>query len=187
MISVVYDANVLFSGSLRDLLMQLAVTRVVRAFWSDDIHEEWIRSLLKKRPGLTRERLERTRRRMDEHSEGSLVYDYQDIIPTLRLPDPNDRHVLAAAIRAGATVIVTYNRDDFPSEILSSYGIEAISPDEFVIRLTQNKATEVLEAARFHRESLTRPSKSVDDYLATLENQRLPKTVAFLREHRDEI
>ena len=187
MISAVYDACVLFSGALRDLLMNIAVSRVVRAYWSDDIHDEWIRSLLKNRPGLSRERLEQTRRQMNEHAEGSLITGYEHLIPTLWLPDPNDRHVLAVAIRSGAKLIVTYNQDDFPAKVLASYSIKAVSPDDFVFELLRNNPNEILFAVKFHRASLTRPAKTVAEYLATLEKQGLSKTVAFLRNHAAEL
>jgi len=98
--------------------MHLALTDLFRAKWTDAIHEEWIRNLLKDRPDLTREQLERTRRLMDAHTRDSIVTDYEDLIPALSLPDSDDRHVLAAAIRSGADVIVTFNLADFPPEIL---------------------------------------------------------------------
>src|SRR5277367_2343591 len=93
--------------------MHLALTGLFRARWSADVHEEWISSLLRKRPDLTRDKLERTRRLMDQHARDALVTGYEDLIPGLRLPDPDDRHVLAAAIRSHADVIVTMNLRDF--------------------------------------------------------------------------
>lgn len=183
----VYDANVLFSGSLRDLLMNLAIVQAVSAHWSDDIHEEWIHSVLQHRPNVRREALERTRRAMDEAVDGGLVKGYDALIPTLTLPDPKDRHVLAAAIHAGASWIVTFNLSDFPATALSHHGIRAISPDEFIFHLFTTRQDLALFAVKRHRESLSRPAKTVDEYLATLEKQKLPKTVAFLQDYRDKI
>src|SRR6185295_3578619 len=102
--TVVYDACVLYPAPLRDLLMRLALTDLFRARWSDDIHEEWITNLLANRPDLTREQLERTRTLMNAHVRDCIVQGYRDLIDGLDLPDPNDRHVLAAAIRARADV-----------------------------------------------------------------------------------
>jgi hypothetical protein len=99
--------------------MHLALTGVFRAKWSSDVHEEWIRNLLKNRPDLTREKLERTRQLMDKAAPDALVTGYQHLIPGLLLPDKDDRHVLAAAIRCGASLIVTCNLEDFPAEALS--------------------------------------------------------------------
>ena len=130
-----YDANVLYPAELRNLLMHLALTGLFRAKWSAEVHEEWISSLLLKRSGLTRQKLERTRQLMDQHAIDTLVTGYEDLIPGLQLPDPDDRHVLAAAIRGHATVIVTMNLRDFPPDVLAPLGIEAQHPDEFVLHL----------------------------------------------------
>jgi len=186
MIDAVYDACILYSAALRDLLLDIAVVGLVNPHWSNEIHDEWIRSLLRNRPDLESESLERTRRRMDMKFKNSLTKDYEHLLPTLRLPDPNDRHVLAVAIHVKAKHIVTFNLDDFPRLTLQPYGIEALSPDEFVLRLIQTKQNRVLEAVKSHRSDLTRPPKTVEEYLATLEKQGLSKTVAFLREHKDD-
>ena len=96
--TAVYDACVLYPAQLRDFLMRLALTGLFRARWTDDIHAEWMTSLLDNRPDLTREQLERTRNLMDANVLDCKVEDYQLLIPSLNLPDPNDRHVLAAAL-----------------------------------------------------------------------------------------
>ena len=187
MIDVVYDACVLYSAALRDCLLHIAKVKLVRPHWSNDIHEEWMRSLLYNRPDLSRESLERTCRRMNAKFKKSLAKGYEPLIPTLHLPDPNDRHVLAVAIHTQAEYIVTFNLNDFPNSVLKQYGIEAVSPDEFIFHLIQESPYFILRAVKNHRLSLTRPPKTTKEYLATLERQRLPKTVAFLREHENEI
>jgi len=115
--------------------MHLALTGLFRARWTDQIHAEWIGSVLKNRPDLTREKLERTRSLMNAHVLDCLVTGHEDLIEGLTLPDPDDRHVLAAAIRSSASVIVTFNLDDFPPKYLDELGIEARHPDEFIARL----------------------------------------------------
>jgi len=72
---------------------------------------------------------------MDQHATDALVTGYEELIDGLHLPDPDDRHVLAAAIRGRADVIVTCNLKDFPAGALKSYGIEAQHPDEFLLNL----------------------------------------------------
>mgnify|MGYP003577911952 CR=1 FL=1 len=176
-----YDANVLYPSALRNLLMRLALTGLFRAKWSADVHEEWISSLLHKRPDLTREKLERTRRLMDEHATYALVTGYHDLIEGLHLPDPEDRHVLAAAIRGRADLIVTSNLRDFPPAALAPFGIDAQHPDEFVLHLLDLARGKVAGAAREHRLSLKKPPKTVDQYLDTLESQGLIQTVSILR------
>jgi len=124
---------------------------------------------------------------MDARFKNSLTKGYEPLIPTLELPDLKNRHVLAVAVHVKAKYIVTFNLDDFPNDALQPYGIEALSPDAFVWRLIQIDPKRIIQAVKNHRLSLTRPSKTLDAYLATLEKRGLFKTVVFLREHREEI
>ena len=107
----------------------------MRARWTETIHEEWIRKVLEDNPRLSAERLARTRTLMNEAVRDCLVTGYEDLIESLSLPDPDDRHVLAAAIRASAGIIVTYNLTDFPAETLARFDIEAQHPDDFLVGL----------------------------------------------------
>ena len=118
-----YDANVLYPAELRNFLMYLALTGLFRAKWSAAVHEEWLRNLIKNRPDLTREKLERTRHLMDKALPDALVTGYEHLVDAIELPDRDDRHVLAAAIRCGASVIVTLNLGDFPRQALANYSI----------------------------------------------------------------
>lgn len=179
--TALYDACVLYPAPLRDVLMQLALTDLYRAKWSHMIHGEWMRNLLHNRPDLTRERLERTRERMDAHTRDCLVIGFEDLIDALDLPDPDDRHVLAAAIHGRADVIVTDNLPHFPPEYLSRYGIEAQHPDAFLTHLIDLAPGSVCAAARTHRLRLKKPPKTVTEYLETLEYQSLSQFVAHLR------
>ncbi len=115
--------------------MWLALTDLFKARWTDEIHDEWIRNVLENRPDLTLSQLTRTKNLMNANVRDCLVTGYESLIPTLELPDPGDRHVLAAAIRVGADFIVTFNLKDFPEEALAPYGVEAIHPDEFSLYL----------------------------------------------------
>lgn len=182
-----YDANILYPAELRNLLMHLALTGLFRAKWSADVHEEWISALLEKRPDLTRDKLERTRALMDLHAVDALVTGYEDLIPGLHLPDPNDRHVLAAAIRGQADVIVTMNLRDFPADAIGAFGIEAQHPDEFVLHLLDLAPGAVLGAAADHRKSLKSPPKTVTEYLDALERQQLTRSASALREFLGQI
>lgn len=128
---VVFDACVLYPAPLRDFLLRLATTGLFAARWTERIQDEWSRSLLRERPGLA-DAIAVTRRKMEAAIPDCLVTDYESLINGLKLPDPDDRHVLAAAIRCGAQLIVTNNLKDFPSDCLSGFGIEAIPPDNFV-------------------------------------------------------
>ncbi len=161
--------------------MHLALADLFRAKWSATIHEEWIHNVLKARPDLTREQLERTRSLMDAHVQDCLVLGYESLINSLKLPDPNDRHVLAAAIIGKADLIITFNLKDFPQILLQSYNIEARHPDAFITWLIDRTPINVCMAARRHRASLKSPHKSVTEYLDILERQGLSQTVAQLR------
>lgn len=180
--TALYDSCVLYPAPLRDLLMHLAATDLFRARWTHAIHEEWIGSLLNDRPDLTRAQLERTRDLMNMAILDCLVEGYEELIPALTLPDPDDRHVLAAAIRSQAGVVVTTNMADFPPELLAAYGIEAQHPDEFVSYLIDLAPGQVCRAVKQHRDTLKNPPKSTEEYLATLSRQSLPQTVRMLRE-----
>lgn len=179
--TALFDACVLYPAPLRDFLMNLAITDLFRAKWTEEIHDEWIRNVLKNRPDLTRERLHRTRDLMNSHVLDCLVTGYQDLIPSLTLPDVDDRHVLAAAIVSGADVIVTYNLKDFPAAILEQYGIEAQHPDEFITHLSDLASPVVCKAAKRQRMNLKNPPQSVEDLLSAYEKHSLAQTVAELR------
>jgi hypothetical protein len=140
--------------------MHLALTGLFHAHWSAEVHEEWIRNLLKNRPDLTVEKLARTRRLMDEAFPDALVTEYEHLIDSIMLPDPDDRHVVAAAFRSGVRVIVTQNLADFPDHVLGPFNMEAQHPDDFVLALLDVSAELVLEAARNHRASLQNPAKA---------------------------
>ncbi len=100
-VTAVYDANILYPAPLRDLMIWLAQAGLVRARWTEAIHDEWVRSVLKDNPQLSPERLARTRNLRNEAVRDCLVTDYEDLIDSLALPDPDDRHILAAATLAG--------------------------------------------------------------------------------------
>jgi hypothetical protein len=181
----IYDANILYPAPLRDLFIRLAQAGLVRARWTEAIHDEWVRSVLKDNPRLSAERLARTRALMNEAIRDCLVSGYEDLIASLALPHPDDRHVLAAAIRAGAEVIVTYNLTDFPAATLAGFNVEAQHPDDFLLYLLDLAPGVVCAAVKQQRESLRNPPKTAQELLATLESQGLTQAVARLRKFID--
>lgn len=183
--TALYDSCVLYPAPLRDLLMHLALTDLFRAKWSNQIHDEWINNLARNRPDLDLSVLQRTRELMNAHVRDCLVTDYESLIDSIALPDPNDRHVVAAAIKGRADVIVTKNLRDFPSDTLNKFGIEAQHPDEFVSHLLDLSLPKICRAVQLHRISLKHPPKSTSEYLGTLERQELPQTVSILKEFSD--
>jgi len=181
----VLDANVLYPAPLRDLLVSLAVEGAFAARWTEAIHAEWIENLLEHQPRHERARLERTRDLMNRAVRDCLVMGYEPLIPTLRLRDADDRHVLAAAIRAGAEFIVTFNLRDFPAAALAPYNVEARHPDDFVLELLDQDAMLACRAVRVQRARLKNPPHSVAEMLQVLEAQGLAQSVARLRRYGD--
>lgn len=180
-----YDACVLHPAPLRDLLLRLALTELFRARWTEEIHAEWIRSVIERRPDLKPEQLQRTRELMDLSVPDCLVTGYEGLVDQLKLPDPHDRHVLAAAIRCQAGVIVTYNLADFPQEALEPHGISAQHPDEFIGHLFDLSRGAVCAAVRDQRIALIRPVRSVRELLDTFLSLGLAGTVAALETMQD--
>ena len=174
------DACVLYSAPVRDLMLRLAVTDLYRAKWSADIHAEWMRNLAAKRSDIPQASIDRLRVLMDVHVRDALVENYESLIPSLALPDPNDRHVLAAAIVGRADLIVTYNLADFPSAALALYGIEAQHPDEFLRHQFDLAPDMVCSVVHELRTGLKKPPRSVEQYLATLEAHGLRELTAAL-------
>lgn len=178
----VYDACVLYPAFLRDFLVWLGENgwraNALRVKWTGRIHGEWIRAVLRRRPDLRRSALHETRRRMDRHIPGCRVHGYRRWEGRLTLPDPNDRHVLAAALACVADVIVTFNTRHFPPSALSPFGVAAVHPDDFVCQLMDSGI--VVAAAAEQRAALSRPALSPSEYLDALRRNRLPAAAAAL-------
>lgn len=146
------------------------------------IHDEWISNVHANRPDLNLERLERTRARMNHAVRDCVVTGFEYMIPSINLPDPDDRHVVAAAIHSGASLIITFNLKDFPDEALKPYNLAAQHPDDFIVDLLDLHLAGVLQAAASHRRSLKSPPKMADEYLDTLLAQGLTQSVAVMRQ-----
>ena len=110
----------------------------------------------------------------------SIVSGYEYLVPSITLPDPNDRHVVAAAVHGRADAIVTFNLRDFPSDELKKYGLESIHPDEFISFQNDLDESAVVVSAQAVRSRLKNPVVSAANYLETLRKQGLPKTVSIL-------
>ncbi len=185
--SVLYDANVLYSVTICDILIELAISGSFHAKWTDAIHREWIENLIKNRPDLSRARLERRRKKMDVAVRECLVVNYEHHIPNLTLPDLGDRHVLAAAIEAKCKYIITINLGDFPVNTLSLYGIKALHPDTFICELFESRPTITLMAFRNVRSRLVNPPYTPVEYLNNLHQQDLIDTAEKLHQNLDQI
>jgi predicted nucleic acid-binding protein len=180
--TAVYDANVLYPSMLRDLLIRVAQTGLVHARWTNTILDEVFTHLAQNRPDLDPARLARTRQLMSAAIRDVLVTNYEPLIPVIELPDPGDRHVLAAAIRARAQLIVTANLRDFPEGILGQWDVRAVSPDEFVLAQIDLSPEIVYAEVTRIADSTTRPPMDVEEVLRRLERDGLIASVAALRD-----
>ncbi len=178
---VLYDANVLYPSTLRDLLIRIAQAGLVQAKWTDRILDEVFNNLTANRPDLDPARLARTRELMNRAVRDSLVQGYEPIEPGLDLPDPDDHHVLAAAIKAKAQVLVTRNIRDFPAAALQPWDIDVKSPDEFVLDQLDLSREVVYGAVQRIADSWTSPPGTVADVLDRLESDGLVRSAAALR------
>lgn len=181
MFTVVYDANVLYPAPLRDLLIRLARTRLFHGRWTEQILDEVFASLAKKRPDLDGVALARTRELMCTAVPDCLIEGWQPMVEGLDLPDPDDRHVLAAAIRAGAQVIVTANVRDFPPKVLEPFSIEAQHPDVFFLGLIDLDPGAVVTVVHQQQKDLIRSPTTLPALMDLLERQGLVQSIATLR------
>jgi predicted nucleic acid-binding protein len=178
---VVYDADVLYPNTLRDLLIRVAQSGMVQAKWTSQILDEALGAVAKDHPDIPDEKLTRLRELMNASVGDCLVTGYKPVIAGLQLPDPDDRHVLAAAITVNAQVIVTRNLRHFPAAYLAQWDIEPKSPDDFVLDQLDIDDRVVWSCVQQIANSRTRPPVTVDDVLGQLERSGLVESVAELR------
>lgn len=180
--TVVYDACVLYPASVRDLLLRIAQSGIVRARWTDLILDECFRNLAANRPDLSIELLTRTRRLMCEAVPDCLVASEGLVKVKAQLPDPDDYHVLAAAVACGAQAIVTFNLDDFPASALAPFGMEAKHPDAFVLDAINLDPALLLTIVEEQAAALQHPPVTRGELLTTLRARGLAMSVAKLEE-----
>ncbi|QJU52690.1 PIN domain-containing protein [Herbiconiux sp. KACC 21604] len=173
-IVAVYDANVLYPSLLRDILVRVSVYGAVRARWTEQILDETFRNLRANRADLNVDAMNRTRALMNDAVRDARVTDFEYLIDELELPDPDDRHVLAAAIHTRASVIVTSNLKDFPTEDLAQYGLTAQHPDIFLTRLFDDDSVAIVDTVRRIMAANSRPRLTITDIVARLHATDLP-------------
>jgi predicted nucleic acid-binding protein len=172
---VIFDACVLYPFHLRNIVVQIAVDRLVDARWSDEIHDEWIRNLVADVPGIPIERLQITRKLMNDALPDATVTGYRAHLEAITLPDPDDRHVVAAAIAAGASVILTWNLRDFPTKELKKHGLVRQTPDVFLTDLYDKAPDLALASLANARRNLGKTRISAPEFIDILQNQKLTR------------
>lgn len=179
---VLYDACVLHPAILRDLLIRIGNSGIVRARWSERILDECFASILKQRPDLNQGALARTRELMCRAVPDCLVSGFEHLELALDLPDEDDRHVLAAAVRANAQAIVTFNLRDFPDHVLERYDIEAKHPDDFVLDSIDIAPAGIARCLTEQLGTYRSPVLAMSELLDSLRTAGLIRSVARLRE-----
>ena len=177
------DANVLYSAQLRDIFLQLGRDGLYRAKWTDAIQNEWINALLKNQPHLNRAEMECLRNTMDSSLRDPVVVGYEYLVNQLTLPDPDDRHVLAAAIFGDCNWLVIFNTRHFPKRVLASYALQAIGPDEFLVNLLLANPTGFCTSLRSILARLQNPPYTFAEYLTNLEQHSLVRTATELKQY----
>ena len=178
--TVILDANVLYPFLKRDILLRFFEAGFYKARWTNMITDEWVRNLIARKPEIT-DNVKRTERIISEAFPDAIVQDYEDLIAALVLPDQDDRHVLAAAIRCGAEYIVTENLKDFPANVLDRYGIEAGTADAFLASTFELFQQDAMSDLRDHRLGLA-GSPSPSEYIMTLRTGGLPQYASRVKE-----
>lgn len=174
----VLDTNVIYPIESRDIFFWFASFDLYSPKWSQHIFEEW-ESVMRRKEIPNHEVVKRIQRAHDAFPD-ALVANYDSLIDSLSLPDPKDRHVLAAAIKADANVVVTNNTKDFPSSYLETFGLMVERPDEFLtytISLNQGLALEAFQSLVRNR---TNPTLTEVDVLERLRNIGLLNTANHL-------
>ncbi len=177
---VVLDACVLYSAPLRDFLLYLAQQKLYKPRWSDRINDEWIRNVLKKRPDLNERSFDKLRFMMNDTFPRANVKGFEQFSKGLYLPDADDIHVLAAAIKSNADFIVTFNLKDFPSKELAKHGLKVVHPDEFLMSLIEEFPVKANQAFLNQIEHLRNPQITAGEILEKFRKSNLKNTAKLL-------
>jgi predicted nucleic acid-binding protein len=156
------DACVLAPFPLYDTLLRLADAGLFSPAWSQEILDETERTIITKldiSPSGARRRISQMNRAFDS----AMVEGFEKLIPIMA-NHPKDRHVLAAAVHCGASIIVTANIADFPPTSLTQHGITATHPDQFLLKLLESDPETVIGVLREQRNAYANPAFSVSDF-----------------------
>jgi predicted nucleic acid-binding protein len=164
--AVLLDTCTLHKPYLRDALLRLAEAGTYRPLWSHDILAELRKSLLAR--GFTEDKIDYLISEMRRAFEDAEVTGYEALIPAMNTPDPDDRHVLAAAVRSEAAAIVTDNVTDFPEESVGPYDIETLTPDDFLLNQLDLHETATLTVLEEQVADYQRPPTDVSALLDRL-------------------
>ncbi len=182
---VVLDACVLYPAAQRDFFMWLAAGGAIRAYWTNEIHDEWMRNVARD-CGIGRSVLERVRKLMDHAADDALIGRYRQHERLFTKTNAKDRHVAAAAVAArkrsevDVVTIITWNLRDFDRKELAGVGVTAETPDAFLCRLLADAPEDVIGAFLRMRDNLRNPPKTTRECADTLAAQGLKKFAGLI-------
>lgn len=170
----------------RDLLLCFFEADPYRARWTETIQQEWLQNAKEKYPGFS-EKMSRTDELMRNYFGDAWVEGYEHFIDLVELQDdPDDRHVVAAAIKCKAQYVVTDNLKHFPEDVLSEFDLERGTADKFLASTFEHYPHQALQVIRDHRSGLnSAPSES--EYLMMLVAKGLPLLSSRIKPHRNAI
>lgn len=169
------DACVLVPIAPCDTLLRMADRGAFRPLWSERVEEEALRALCEIHPDIDPSRFHSRFRSMNEAFEDARIRGWETLVEGLELPDPNDRHVLAAAIRGRADVIVTENVRDFPASVLSPLGLEAVRLDEFLLTQFDLGVPATVQIVHDQARAMGRPPVTEEQLLGRLARSGAPR------------
>ncbi|UZN04213.1 PIN domain-containing protein [Cellulomonas sp. S1-8] len=177
--AAVLDANVLVPVALADTLLRAAEAGLYRPLWSARILAEVRSAILRVHPGLDPRRVDVRLHAMNLAFDDALVEGWQPLVEGIELgADPDDRHVVAAALRGGAEAVVTANVQDFPAAAMSALGLHTVSPDDFLLDLADLDEETMVRVIREHAQAKTWPPMTSTQVLDALARAGVP---AFAR------
>jgi predicted nucleic acid-binding protein len=175
-----FDTNVLYGATLCNLLLWLANGGAFRPLWSEGVLDELEKNLLSN--GIDHEGVHKRVGTMRDYFPDAIVDGYDDLIEGMTC-DEKDRHVLAAAVRANAEVLVTFNLKDFPGSSLEPFEIEAVHPDEFLLDQLDLYPGLVTRTLKHLIELYDNPPLSMDELLQRLASAGVPQFASEVTRH----
>lgn len=176
--TAVLDTNVIYPVIIRDILFWFAYYDLYTPKWSEHIFDEWKRVITEK--GVSEEEAANRLSKANSAFPDAFVKNYKGLIEHLELPDINDRHVLAAAIKTNANLIVTNNIKDFPEEYLLSFSINAKTADDFLTDIIDLNQEQALAAFKEMVSNKKNPTQDEFEVLNLLRNAGLKDTANYL-------
>ncbi|NLE79303.1 MAG: PIN domain-containing protein [Rhodococcus sp.] len=184
MFAAVLDTSVLWPSRQRDFLLSLAIAGLYQPLWSDVILDEleYHEAAKLESHGSDAAAAARLVGRMRAAFDDAVVTGWEPLDGSYGLPDPDDEHVVAAAVVGGAGVIVTHNFKDFPEGRVPKH-LQVVSAAEFAADNVAVSPIVARQAVETMVERLANPAMSVEEVLALLvDRYEMTDAVALLRE-----